>query len=101
MSSTSEFNGLKWALSNGIKEDMQRSQIKEILGEGPNDDYYNWKYETDVAFVHLFFSHRQSAGESESAYNLYGITIRKKQEKAPGSAPHRGQHRGQPGMALS
>lgn len=57
MQSLSPFNGVKWRLSNSIKEGMALAKVKEILGDKLQNNRHRRQYETEVAVVTLSFSH--------------------------------------------
>lgn len=76
--SNTEFDRVRWKLNNGIKEGMNRADVKNILGDRLKKDKHGFKYyyTTDKSKVFLGFSHYVDAGEKDEAYTLYGITVR-------------------------
>ena len=73
-------NFVEWQLDNGIKEGSSLKSVKEILGEKLKmPDEYTKTYDTETCTVDLLFSHKTYMGEDDSAYELYGIKIEKKE----------------------
>ena len=74
------FDRVRWRLSNGIREGMNKADVREILGNKlkQDDRGYQSYYMTEKSTVELDFSHRVDSGEDDSAYHLYGITVRMK-----------------------
>jgi hypothetical protein len=72
------FDRVRWKLDNGIKEGMNRAEVKNILGDKLKLDsrgYQNY-YMSEKAKVDLDFSHMVDSGDNDEAYHLFGITVR-------------------------
>jgi len=78
MTGNSYFDNIKWKLNNGIREDTHRGKVREILGETLVNDNYSWYYATKLAKVTLRFSHYTGEGDTEEAYKVHSVTVRKK-----------------------
>lgn len=80
MITSTPFDRVRWKLSNGIREGMSKSEVREILKDKlkTNTRGYGSYYSTDKAKVELDFSHMVDSGDDDSAYHLYGITVRAK-----------------------
>lgn len=82
-SPTRMYSPNQWVLDNGIKADMTLEDVREILGErlktsSDHPSKYEQYYEDGDTQVFLFFSHYSDKGESDSAYNLFGIMLKPK-----------------------
>lgn len=78
-----------WRLNNGIRQEMNRREVKSILGEKlRNDTPYQFYYRTEKARVELDFSHYTQEGDEEEAYRVHGIFVRQGQtETSPFGVP--------------
>ncbi|HKO87550.1 MAG TPA: hypothetical protein VJU83_03425, partial [Burkholderiales bacterium] len=77
----SPFDNLKWKLDNGIQRDMNRAEIKRILGDRLKTERggYQHYYETQKSRVDLDFSYMADADQKDDAsHNLFGITVQLK-----------------------
>ena len=71
------FNEQRWRLNNGIHQEMNRREVKEILGgKLQNDTPYQFYYRTEKARVDLDFSHYTQSGDDDEAYRVHGILVR-------------------------
>jgi hypothetical protein len=68
----------RWRLSNGITNGMDLTAVKKILGSKLSGDEYNRYYDTKTARVELDFARYTDEGDSERAYKVNGILIRKR-----------------------
>ena len=77
MMSKGLFNEQRWSLNNGIRQEMNRREVRDILGEKlRNDTPYQFYYRTEKARVELDFSHFTQAGDDDEAYRVHGILVR-------------------------
>jgi hypothetical protein len=71
------FNEPRWSLNNGIRQEMNRREVKEILsGKLRNESHFQFYYLTEKARVDLDFSHYTQEGEADEAYRVHGILVR-------------------------
>jgi TonB family protein len=91
------FDGMRWQLSNGIRQEMTLAEVKKILGDSLMTDRYQQRYfNTDKSHIELDFAHSSREGENDEAYRIHGLYIRQGTAgtiaKAPVSAsPHEAQ----------
>jgi hypothetical protein len=79
LSESSPFDGIMWQLSNGIETEMSLKDVKKILGEKLlKKDFHQHYYVTDKARIELDFSHYTNKGDSDEAYQVFGIFLRAK-----------------------
>jgi len=81
------FNEQRWQLNNGIRQEMNRREVKAILGgKLLNDTPYQFYYRTEKARVDLDFSHFTQSGDDDEAYRVHGILVRQgaKEYSLPG-----------------
>ena len=70
-------NEPRWSLNNGIRQEMNRREVKEILsGKLRNESPFQFYYLTEKARVDLDFSHYTQEGEADEAYRVHGILVR-------------------------
>lgn len=69
------FDGIKWKLNNGIQENTNLKEVKQILGNELSQYKYEKFYYTKKAKVTLNFSHRTDIGDLDEAYQVYGLLI--------------------------
>jgi TonB family protein len=73
----SAFEGMRWQLSNGIRQEMNLAEVKKILGDSLMTDRYQQRYfNTDKSHIELDFAHYSREGENDEAYRIHGLYIR-------------------------
>jgi hypothetical protein len=77
---TAPFTFMGWRLSNGLKPEMSRKEVSEIVKAEPGSAKYNLTFLTEQCVVQLAFSHRTSLGDADEAYSLYGLLMASKHD---------------------
>lgn len=78
MLTNTAFDSISWKLSNGLREGTTKTEVKEILKDRLKTGRHGFGtfYTTHKAKVELDFSHMTNEGNDDSAYHLYGVTVR-------------------------
>ena len=72
------FDTIRWRLNNGITKGMNLAEVKRILGDSLSGDKYNAFYETTASRVELDFARYEDKGDTDRAYELNGLLVRKR-----------------------
>jgi hypothetical protein len=81
----SPFDRQRWRLNNGIGPDATLAEVEQILGESLSGDKYNMHYETRTSRVELDFARYTGEGDTDQAYKVIGILVRKRSAEAQDS----------------
>lgn len=80
-------DGVRWELPNGIRMEMNRAEVKKILGDKLKSERGQYYYNSDKARVEIDFSQHVTEGEKDEAYKVFGIYIRQGTSAATQPAP--------------
>lgn len=67
-----------WKLNNGIKDGMNMAEVKNLLGQSLSGDKYQTYYETTTSRVELDFAHYEDEGDTDKAYRISGLLVKKR-----------------------
>jgi hypothetical protein len=71
----SQFDTLKWQLSNGITKNTSLSEAKRIVGAKLGGQLGAFNYPAGKTWVELDFIHHTHEGHGDDAYHVWGIRV--------------------------